>query len=211
MAVKVAGSSFTGEKLGKNLEFFTVRVLVDDGVVGYMPFGLTGVVATRDQLVEAGELPTNDLAVNPITIKFVTGAFEDLSKANTVYNTNVAYDLAYSQQKNFDILVEAISQVAQPILMGNVTVVTGTADEFINATAGSGNDVAVFRFAIEHRAAFADNPEQTDFKARLVAEVVDAIGDALRANSAGVVALGYGTWDSATATKNFVVDYSGTL
>lgn len=214
MAIKVAGSSFTGEKLGKNLDFFTLTVYTDPSQG--MPFAQTGVVATRDELVDAGELPTNDLTVNPITIKFVTGAFNDLSKANTVYNVDADYDLAYAQQQNFDLMVEGISQVAQPVLMGDVAVVDAVAGDFLG-TPGSGSSsgttgaASVFRFAIEHRAAFEDNSEQTDPKARLVEEVLDGIGDALRA--AGATPSGLNTWNSDVAggENNFKVEFSGTL
>ena len=162
MTTKVVGSGFVGEKIVGNLDFFTVTVL--DNADGGMPFGNTGVVATRAQLVEAGELSNATLsATNSITIVNPLGAFDDKAATSTTYTANAAYDAAYAAQKNLDLLVETISQKAQPILMSDIAVVDpyGT-DSFLNAGVGAAEAVNTFRFAVEHTAVFADNTVASD-------------------------------------------------
>jgi len=212
-----AGAGFTGEKLVGNLDFFTVTVLTDTGNSEHMAFASTGVVASRAELVEAGELSDLTLsATNTITILHPAGAFADRDTGSTVFTANAAYDEAFAAQKNYDLMIEAIAQKAQPILMslvGSSTVATG--DDLVdNGAAVNGDDVGLFRFAVEHTASFSNNPVATDVKAESVEFLLDAVGDALRAvaetpdNPFGGTE---NTWDSDTGGGNFRVVFAGTL
>lgn len=215
---KVAGAGFTGEKLVGNLDFFTITVLTDLAEGG-MPFASTGVVASRDELVEAGDLSDPVLsATNSYTVVHPAGAFADRATASTTYTANAAYDLAFAQQKNYDLMVEAISQKAQPVLMSLVDADVGTSDDFLGGGAGNTDEIAIFRFAVEHTAVYSDNPVATDPKAEGVAELLDAVGDALRAvastadNPFGGGGA-YDTWNSDVggSEDNFNVVFAGTL
>ena len=218
MTTKVAGSGFLGEKLVGNIDFFTVDVLTDLGEGG-MPFLNTGVVATRDGLIESGDLSNATLsATNTITVVNPLGAFTDKVAAETIYTSNAAYDQAYAEQRNLDLLIEGIATKAQPILMSD-TVVTASwpTDEFLGNSAGSTDEVTSFRFAVEHTAVFSDdptgagNPLAADAKAIGVVEIMDAVGDSLRANS--VTPSGLDTWDGDVggSNDNFIVRFAGTL
>jgi len=218
MTTKVAGSGFIGEKLVGNIDFFTVTVFTEGGLGGPgMPFFNTGVAVTRDGLVEAGELSDPVLsATNSITVINPSGAFGDKAKATVVYTTNAAYDLAYAQQRNLDLLIETISQKAQPILLSDTSTVTLSGDNFLNDGDGNGDEGTVFRFAVEHTAVFADvpagagNPLAADLKAVGLTELIDDLGDKLRLE--GAEPSGAKTWDSDTsATDNFAIVFSGSL
>ena len=216
---RVAGAGFTGEKLVGNLDFFTVTVLTDTAVSGHVKFASTGVVASRAELVEAGELSDPTLSsTNSVTIAHPVGAFDDRATAETEYTSNADYDAAFTQQRNYDLLVQAVSQKAQPVIMSLVTtrVLDATADaDLISGGPGSaGDDAADFRFAVEKTAVFSDNPVATDPKAEGVAELLDAVGDALRAvASSDDNPFGSGgseaTFDSTA--QNFSVTFAGTL
>lgn len=216
MTIKVAGSGFVGEKLVGNIDFFTVTVFTQGGLSGPgMPFFNTGVVATRDDLVLGGDLSDPVLsATNSVTVVNPSGAFGDKDKGTVVYTTNNAYDLAFAQQKNLDLMIETISQKAQPILMSDTSTVTLTSNDFINGSDGNTDEATVFRFAVEHTAVFADvptgagNPLAADLKAVGLTELLDDLGDKLRAESAEPS--GADTWDSS-ATDNFAVVFSGSL
>lgn len=215
-----AGAGFTGEKLVGNLDFFTVTVLTDATNSLYMPFASTGVVASRAELVEAGELSDPTLsATNSVVILHPAGAFDDRATASTTYTGNGAYDLAFAQQRNYDLLIQAIGLKAQPVLMGLVASATSAdGDDIVdNGGASNGDTVSVFKFAIEHTAVLADNTVATDPKAETLGFLLDSVGDALRAvvssddNPFGAGGA-YNTWDLATAdNKNFSVAFVGTL
>jgi len=219
MTTKVAGAGFLGEKLVGNIDFFTVTVFTQGGLGGPgMPFFSTGVVATRDGLVEAGELSDPVLsATNSVTIVNPLGAFTDKDAAETVYTSNAAYDLAYAQQRNLDYLIEVISQKAQPILMSDTSTVTLAADDFLGAGDGTGDEATVFRFAVEHTAVFADvptgagNPLASDLKAVGLTELLDDLGDKLRTE--GAEPSGGDTWNSDVGgnADNFAVVFAGSL
>ena len=219
MTIKVAGSGFVGEKLVGNIDFFTVTVFTQGGLGGPgMPFFNTGVVATRDELVEAGDLNDPVLsATNSITVINPTGAFGDKAKATVIYTTNGAYDLAYAQQRNLDLMLETIAQKAQPILMSDTSTVTLSSNDFLGTTDGNTDEATVFRFAIEHTAVFADvpagagNPLAADLKAVGLTELLDDLGDKLRAE--GAEPSGADTFDSDTGgnADNFAIVFSGSL
>ncbi|KKL91377.1 hypothetical protein LCGC14_1895290 [marine sediment metagenome] len=215
MTTKVAGAGFLGEKLVGNIDFFTLTVFTEP-TVG-MPFFNTGVVATRDELVEAGTLNDPVLsATNSITITNPTGAFGDKANADTVYTGNTAYDLAYAQQRNLDLLIETISQKAQPILMSDTSTKTLTSNDFLGGTDGT-DEATDFRFAVEHTAVFADvpvgagNPLASDLKAVGLTELLDDLGDKLRTE--GAEPSGLNTWNSDVGgnADNFAVVFSGSL
>jgi len=214
---RVAGAGFTGEKLVGNLDFFTVTVLTDTAVTGHAKFASNGVVASRAELVEAGELSDPVLSgTNTITILHPAGAFADRDTGSTVYSDNATYDAAFAAQRNYDLMIEAIAQKAQPVLMSLVsTRVLVAADTDIVAGIGTiGDDAADFKFAIAHTAVFSDNPVQTDSKAEGVEFLLDAVGDALRAvASSDDNPFGSGgsefTWDGSG--PNFDVAFAGTL
>lgn len=220
MTTKIAGAGFLGEKLVGNIDFFTLTVYTEDAVSGQasdgMPFFNTGVVTTRDGLVEAGSLSDPVLsATNSVTITNPTGAFGDKANVGTLYTTNGAYDLAYAQQRNLDLLIEVISQKAQPILMSDTSTVVLGGTEFLGGT--SPDEGTVFRFAVEHTAVFADvptgagNPLAADLKAVGLTALLDDLGDKLRAE--GAEPSGLNTWDSDVggSTDNFAVVFSGSL
>ena len=216
MTTKVAGAGFLGEKLVGNIDFFTLTVFTEP-TVG-MPFFNTGVVATRDELVEAGTLNDPVLsATNSITITNPTGAFGDKANADTVYTGNTAYDLAYAQQRNLDLLIETISQKAQPILMSDTSTKTLTSNDFLGGTDGNTDEATDFRFAVEHTAVFADvpngsgNPLAADLKAVGLTELLDDLGDKLRTE--GAEPSGLNTWNSDVGgnADNFAVVFSGSL
>ncbi len=219
MTTKVAGAGFLGEKLVGNIDFFTVTVFTQGGLGGPgMPFFNTGVVATRDELIEAGTLNDSTLsATNSITVTNPTGAFGDKANADTVYTANAAYDLAYAQQRNLDLMIEIISQKAQPILMSDTSTVTLTSNDFLGGGDGNTDEATVFRFAVEHTAVFADvpggsgNPLASDLKAVGLTELLDDLGDKLRLE--GAEPSGGDTFDSDTggSTDNFAVVFSGSL
>ena len=219
MTIKVAGSGFVGEKLVGNIDFFTVTVFTQGGLGGPgMPFFNTGVVATRDELVEAGDLNDPVLsATNSITVINPTGAFGDKAKATVIYTTNGAYDLAYAQQRNLDLMLETIAQKAQPILMSDTSTVTLSSNDFLGGGDGNTDEATVFRFAIEHTAVFADvpvgagNPLAADLKAVGLTELLDDLGDKLRAE--GAEPSGADTFDSDTGgnADNFAIVFSGSL
>ncbi len=222
MTTKVAGAGFLGEKLVGNIDFFTLTVYTEDAVSGQatdgMPFFNTGVVATRSELVEAGTLNDATLsATNSITVTNPTGAFGDKANADTVYTADGAYDLAYAQQRNLDLLIEIISQKAQPILMSDTSTVQLAANTFLGASTTLNDEGTVFRFAVEHTAVFADvpngsgNPLASDLKAVGLTELLDDLGDKLR--NEGAEPSGLNTWDSDVggSTDNFAVVFSGSL
>lgn len=219
MTIKVAGSGFVGEKLVGNIDFFTVTVFTQGGLSGPgMPFFNTGVVATRDDLVLGGDLSDPVLsATNSVTVVNPSGAFGDKAKASVEYTTNGAYDLAFAQQKNLDLLIEIISQKAQPILMSDTSTITLTGNDFLNGSDGNTDEATVFRFAVEHTAVFADipvgagNPLASDLKAVGLTELIDDLGDKLRNEVA--TPSGADTWDSDVSggTDNFAVVFSGSL
>ena len=213
MTTKVAGVSFVGEKLVGNLDFFTVAVLTDTVETESMPFLNTGVVATRAQLVEAGDLQSATLsATNSVTVVNPLGAFDNKTATSTTYTSDAAYDYAYAQQKNLDLLIETISQKAQPVLMSDTVVVADWgSDDFAGGGAGDGAEATTFKFAIEHTAVLAENTNASDSKAVTLVYLLDAVGDALRAASA--TPSGENTWNSDTGTSadNFTITFSGTL
>jgi len=219
MTTKVAGAGFLGEKLVGNIDFFTVTVYTEGGVGGPgMPFFNTGVVATRDELVEAGSLSDSTLsATNSVTITNPTGAFGDKANADTVYTADAAYDLAYAQQRNLDLMIEIISQKAQPILMSDTSTVVLAANVFLGAGSTINHEGTVFRFAVEHTAVFADvpngsgNPLASDLKAVGLTELLDDLGDKLRTE--GAEPSGLNTWNSDVGgnADNFAVVFSGSL
>lgn len=217
MTTKVSGAAFLGEKLVGNIDFFTVDVLTDLAEGG-MPFAQTGVVVTRDGLVESGDLSNVTLsATNTITVVNPLGAFTDKVAAETIYDDDDDYDQAYAEQRNLDLLIEAIATKAQPILMSDVVASVGSADIFYANTKGDTDEVASFRFAVEHTAVFSDdptgsgNPLAADGKAVGVVELIDAVGDALR--TAGAEPSGLLTWNSdvGNTLDNFIVTFAGTL
>lgn len=215
MTTKVAGSGFVGEKLVGNIDFFTISVLTE--TTPGMPFFNTGVVATRSELVEGGELSDPVLSgTNSITVINPSGAFGDKAKATVVYTANAAYDTAYAQQRNLDLLLEITAQKAQPILMSDTSTTTVTlSGESFAASGGGGEEVTVFRFAVEHTAVFADvpggsgNPLASDLKAVGLTELLDDLGDKLRLE--GVTPSGLDTFDSTGGDQNFVVSFAGSL
>ena len=216
MTTKVAGSGFIGEKLVGNIDFFTITVFTEP-TVG-MPFFNTGVVATRSELVEGGELSDPVLsATNSVTVINPSGAFGDKAKATVVYTGNTAYDLAYAEQRNLDLLIEIISQKAQPILMSDTSTSTLGSNDFLGGTDGIGNEATAFRFAVEHTAVFADvpngagNPLASDLKAVGLTELLDDLGDKLRAE--GDTPSGLNTWNSDVAgnADNFAIVFAGSL
>lgn len=217
MTTKVVGSGFVGEKLVGNLDFFTVAVLTDTGASGSMPFLNTGVVATRAELVEAGELSDPTLSgTNSVTVVNPLGAFDNKDAASTTYIANAAYDLAYAQQRNLDLLIETIATKAQPVLMSDTAVVADWgSDDFTGGSEGDGHEATTFKFAVEHTAVFANtpsgsgNPLAADSKAVGLTSLLDDLGDALRANSA--TPSGENTWDATSPTNNFVITFAGTL
>lgn len=219
MTTKVTGSGFLGEKLVGNIDFFTVTVFTQGGLAGPgMPFANTGVAASRDDLVAGGDLSDPVLsATNSVTVISPSGAYGDKAKGTVEYTSNADYDLAYAEQRNLDYLIEIISQKAQPILMSDTSVFTLGSNDFLGGADGSGDQATSFRFAVEHTAVFADvptgagNPLAADAKAVGLTELIDALGDALRAN--GAEPSGGDTWDSDVAgnTDNFAVVFSGTL
>lgn len=219
MTIKVAGSGFVGEKLVGNIDFFTVTVFTQGGLSGPgMPFFNTGVVATRDDLVLGGDLNDPVLsATNSITVVNPAGAFGDKAKATVIYTANAAYDLAFAQQKNLDLLIEVIAQKAQPILMSDTSTITLTANDFLGGADGNTDEATVFRFAVEHTAVFADiptgagNPRASDLKAVGLTELLDDLGDKLRAE--GAEPSGADTFDSDVggSADNFAVVFAGSL
>ena len=219
MTTKVAGSGFLGEKLVGNIDFFTVTVFTQGGLGGPgMPFFNTGVVATRDELIESGDLNDSTLsATNSVTVINPLGAFGDKARATVVYTANAAYDLAYAQQRNLDLMIEIISQKAQPILMSDTETRTLSGNDFLGGTDGTGDEGTDFRFAIEHTAVFADvpagagNPLAADLKAVGLTELLDDLGDKLRLE--GAEPSGGDTFDSDVAgnADNFAIVFAGTL
>lgn len=216
MTIKVAGAGFLGEKLVGNIDFFTLTVFTEP-TVG-MPFFNTGVVATRDQLVEAGTLNDPTLSnTNSITITNPTGAFGDKANADIEYTVDADYDLAYAQQRNLDLLLEIIAQKAQPILMSDTATKTLSGNDFLGGTDGSTDEATDFRFAIEHTAVFADvpggsgNPLASDLKAVGLTELLDDLGDKLRAE--GAEPSGLNTWNSDVGgnADNFAIVFAGSL
>ena len=220
MTTKVAGSGFLGEKLVGNIDFFTVDVLTDIAEGG-MPFANTGVVATRDELIEAGELSDSTLsATNSVTVINPLGAFTDKAVGTVVHTTNASYDLAWAGQRNLDLLIEGIATKAQPILMSDVVAGVGSSDDFLGDGAGSTDEVASFRFAVEHTAVFSDdptgsgNPLAADAKSQGLVEIMDSVGDLIRAGGgSNLVVLGFETWngDVGGSLDNFIVTFAGTL
>ena len=216
MTTKVVGSGFLGEKLVGNIDFFTVEAYTTVANGG-LPLLNTGVVATRDELVRGGELSDATLSSsNSVTVVNPLGAFSDKASAETVYTSNATYDLAYAQQRNLDLMIETISQKAQPILMSDVIVGDAVSSDFLGGSStGTTDALSTFRFAVEHTAVFADDPAgsgntlATDSKAVGLTELLDALGDKLRAESA--TPSGDPTWDSGVGTDNFRVTFAGTL
>ena len=101
--------------------------------------------------------------------------------------------------------------------MSDTSTVTLSGNDFLGGADGSGDEGTVFRFAVEHTAVFADipagagNPLASDLKAVGLTELLDDLGDKLRAE--GAEPSGADTFDSDTGgnTDNFAIVFSGSL
>lgn len=94
-------------------------------------FEETGVLATRDELVDDGLLPTNDLTANSIEI------------GGTTYSVDANYDSAFVAQHNFNALIKHFATIANVVSI-NITsaLASGTslASDFANVYLGVGAD-----------------------------------------------------------------------
>lgn len=93
----------------------------------------TGVISSRQELVDAGIIAVVNVATNNISIRGVT------------YTTNALYDQAYIAQRNLDNLLDAFNVFAAPVYIdvsdgiiqtgtANLTPATGTVSTLIGGT-----------------------------------------------------------------------------
>lgn len=135
MTDKVNGSSFGAEFLTGDMEFWTVKTILD--------IRPTGVVAAASIV--------NPAAVYP---------FEAYGET---YSNATEYNNALASQTRFDKLIEIISTRAQPVILGDVTVavelspVPGITYTFPpTLSSNTGVTVYTLKFAIEHAKAWDD-------------------------------------------------------
>lgn len=150
MVSKIFGAASPDEFLTGNADFVLIRSLVD-----FTPSGLVG--AKED---------VNPGAVYPFVINGVS------------YANAGEYDAALARQQRFDHIVRALSNRAQPTLLGGVTVTVeddpiagfgnnaATALGLVDvdgAAAGTQYNVYNLRVSFEHRGAWGDNDGTTGF------------------------------------------------